>query len=143
MKRNLFYLLPLLLTLGVACSPKSDPVVIPNPTGAFTGTFKLITKKTTGTGYDTAKSNIVLTTTSSAHYAVTGDTTKHAGSKGLYIYDGNFIQFRDSTYKVGVQTKTHLAGVYQYLYDGVNFKMIAGNKNVSPDTIYRYDLLKQ
>jgi hypothetical protein len=144
MKRNLFYLLPLLLTLGVACSPKSDPIVIPTPTGTFNGQFRLLTKNSTTGKYDTLKDTIILKMNASFHFAVLADTTiKHAGSHGTFAFDSNYIQFNDSTFKASApRTKNHLVGVYQYIYDGTTFKMLRASSSTNPDTIGRYDLVK-
>jgi hypothetical protein len=143
MKRTLFYLLPILLTLGAACSPKSDPITIPTPTGTFTGKFKLLTKNTTG-GFDTAvKETITLKMTANYHFAVTGDTIKHAGSHGTFAFNDIYIQFNDSTFVASKpHLKTYLVGTYQYLYDGTNIKMVRGNSSTTPDTIGRYDLVR-
>jgi hypothetical protein len=144
MKRNLFYLLPLLLTLLAACAKNSGTsVVVSAPVGTFNGQFRLLTKNSTGK-YDTLKDSIILKMTNAYHFAVTADTTvKHAGSHGTFAFDGYYIQFNDSTFKSGVpRTKNHLVGVYQYIYDGTNFKMLRASSSTSPDTIGRYDLVK-
>ena len=146
MKRNLLYLLPLLLMmLGAACSPKSDNTPIPAPLGAYKGTFKLLVKRGTTTAYDTVKKdsllNIKLVTPN--NYAVTGDTaTIHAGSKGLFVYDGynSLIAFNDSTYKTGPQAKVHLVGTYRYAYN--NTRLQFTRANLAQDSILFYDLYK-
>jgi hypothetical protein len=121
MKRNLLFLLPLLLSLGVACTPKTDVTPVQAPYGTFTGQFgALIKKSATSAGYDTIRDSITLKMTSPAAYAVTGDTTTiHAGSKGSFAYNRYYIQFNDSTkVTTGTGTKFHLKGVYQYGYNG-------------------------
>jgi hypothetical protein len=144
MKRYLLYLLPLMLILGEACSTKNDYTPPPAPLGTFTGVFKLLVKKTTGTGYDTAKkvTNLILKISSPNRFAVTGDTaTVHAGSKGLFQYDGVYIAFLDSTYKAGPQAKIHLVGTYQYLYNNGSRLQIQ-RANSLQDSVLFYDLNK-
>lgn len=142
MKRYLLYLLPLLLICLEACSTKSDNTPIPAPLGAFTGNFKLLVKKTTGTGYDTAKrANLLINITSPNNFKVTGDTaTVHAGSKGLFQYDGYYIAFLDSTYRTGVQSKFHLVGTYRYEYTGAKFRIQRTNQ--AQDSVLFYDFNK-
>jgi hypothetical protein len=145
MKRNLLYLLPVLLALAVSCAKSSgNSVIISAPKGTFNGQFRLLTKKTNGT-YDTLKDSIILKLTTGYHFKVVADTTvKHAGSHGVFLYDGYYIQFNDSTFNAGVpRTKNHLVGVYQYIYDGTNLKMLrASSSSATPDTVGRYDLVK-
>ncbi|MDN3547487.1 hypothetical protein [Mucilaginibacter aquaedulcis] len=146
MKRNLLYLLPLLLMmLGAACSPKSDNTPIPAPLGTYKGTFKLLVKKGTTTAYDTVKKDSLLNIkiANPNTYAVTGDTaTVHAGSKGLFQYDGynSLIAFYDSTYKAGPQPKFHLVGTYRYAYNGTRLQFTRAN--ALQDSILFYDLYK-
>ncbi len=145
MKRNLLYLLPFLLAIVASCAKSSgNSVTITAPQGTFNGQFRLLTKKTNGT-YDTLKDSIVLRMGADYHFKVLADTTvKHAGSHGTFLYDGYYIRFNDSTFNAGVpRTKNHLVGVYQYIYDGTNFKMLrASSSSSAPDTIGRYDLVK-
>ena len=152
MKRNLFLVLPLLalIVLGEACSTKSDPIPAPTPPlGTFSGTGKLLVRKSGNTTYDTVKkaSPLLLTMTSSNTFKVTGDTlTIHAGSKGrfqiAYASNGTFFNFIDSTYKAGPQAKIHLAGVYQYAYDNSTGGLIIQRTNSVQDSVLRYDLKK-
>lgn len=120
MKRNLFYLLPLLLTLGVACSPKNEVTPIPQPQGNFKGTFAAIIKKSTGAGYDTIRDTTFrLTLTASSGFSVPNETPHHVASFGRFVYNGLYIQFIDSsTVASGNGAKFHLKDVYQYGYDG-------------------------
>ncbi|HEY9195883.1 MAG TPA: hypothetical protein VIM77_06445 [Mucilaginibacter sp.] len=143
MKRNLLYLLPFLIMLGMACSKKADTVIVQAPVGTFTGQFRFYTKNSTG-GYDSVKNSILLKMTADYHFKVTADTALyHAGSHGTFAFDGTYILFNDSTYTPSKpRTKNHLAGVFQYIYDGTNFKMIRATSGTTPDTIGRYDLVK-
>jgi len=145
MKRNLFLVLPLLalIVLSEACSTKSDPIPAPTPPlGTFKGTFKLWVRKSGGSGYDTVKkAAIFITLTTPNNFKITGDTsTVHAGSKGLFQFNGSLIAFLDSTYKVGPQAKFHLVNTYQYVYDGNN--LIMQRANALQDSVLRYDFLK-
>ncbi|UOE48059.1 hypothetical protein MTO98_26975 [Mucilaginibacter sp. SMC90] len=126
MKRNLFYLLPLLLTLGVACSPKSDVTPVPQPQGTFKGTFAALLKKSSGTGYDTIRdSNFVLNLTASSSFSVQAATAHHAASHGAFAYNGYYIQFKDSSaVSTGPGAKFRLNAVYQYGYDGTQFQLL-------------------
>jgi len=143
MKRNLFYLLPLLLILGEACSPKSDNIPILSPSGTFKGKFRMSVKNnSTGVVDSSVKDTaLILKLTAPYHFAVTGDTaTIHAGSKGNFGYDGNFMRFLDSTYKAGPQAKRHLVGDYQYYYNGTLLQLQRVNSSL--DTVLRYDFNK-
>ncbi|MDN5287629.1 MAG: hypothetical protein JWR38_3903 [Mucilaginibacter sp.] len=144
MKRYLLYLLPLMLLLVEACSTKNDYTAPPAPLGTFQGFFKLLVKKPTGTDYDTVKkvTNLILTISSPNNFKVTGDTaTVHAGSRGLFKYDGTYIAFWDSTYKVGPQTKIHLVNTYLYAYSG-GLRLQIQRANQAQDSILVYDLNK-
>lgn len=73
-------------------------------------------------------------------FAVGGDTTYHAASHGGYVVDGQNIAFSDitlpSTPTTVVPAKTHLNGVYQYVYTGNTMQIAA-----SSDTLaYYYSL---
>ncbi len=137
MKRNLFYLLPLLLTLGVACSPKGEVTPIPQPQGNFKGTFAALLKKSTGSGYDTIRDTTFrVTLTASSKFAVTLETPHHVASFGAFAYNGAYIQFTDSsTLSSGNGSKFHLKGVYQYGYDGTNFQLLRRNDTGTNDTV--------
>lgn len=140
--KRLFYLLPLLLILLEACSQKSDPVPVQAPLGTFKGKFYLFVRKSTG-GYDTVKRDtaLILKLSTPYNFKVTGDTaTVHAGSKGLFRYDGTYIAFNDSTYKAGVQAKIHLAGTYLYRYDGK--ALLIQRSNAVQDSIIGYGFTK-
>jgi hypothetical protein len=143
MKRNLLYLLPLLLSLGVACSPKTDITPIQAPYGTFTGKFAALIRKTSPTvGYDTIRDSITLKMSSPGIFAVTGDTTTiHAGSKGSFAYNYNYIQFNDSTkVTTGTGAKFHLKGVYVYGYNGAALTMV---RNSNTDTLVVQYVLKK
>ncbi|PWK79932.1 hypothetical protein LX99_00393 [Mucilaginibacter oryzae] len=137
MKRNLFYLLPLLLTLGVACSPKSDVTPIPQPQGNFKGVFAAVVKKTGNAGYDTIRdTNFRVALTASSRFVVQAETPHHVASFGAFAYNGIYIQFADSsTLASGNGAKFHLKGVYQYGYDGNNFQLLRRNDTGTSDTI--------
>jgi hypothetical protein len=148
MKRYLLYLLPLMLILGEACSTKSDPGPAPTfPLGSYNGTFRLLVKKSTGTGYDTVKKDAFFSVTLSQPngYIVTKATPSiHALSRGLFEFNpyALVIRFKDSTYVPGPQTTYHLAGDYQYLYNTTQLRFIRPNNATTQDSIWFYDLKK-
>ncbi|SHN00354.1 hypothetical protein [Mucilaginibacter sp. OK098] len=146
MKLKLQYLLPLLAVLATGCiggTNKNNNNVSPIPDGNYTGQFRLLHIHTNST--DTVKTNITLTLSNSAGtYKVTGDTaTVHAGSYGNYAGNSatGLITFEDKTYSSSAPfTKTHLAGTYNYVYDGTVFQMKAIG---ALDTLeLQYDLKK-
>lgn len=143
-KKTIKLMAALLLGTGImvtgCLSDKNENTPIPSPNGKFDGKFKVLRKKVTGSGYDTAyTANIRLTISPDSGYRVTGDTTKHAGSKGDFEYNYYYIGFDDNTYKT-TSTKYHLNGVYAYYYDG-NLLQIARKSDL--DTLrLQYDLKK-
>ena len=144
MKRNLLYVLPLILMmLGAACSPKSDNTPVPTPQGTFKGRFRLLVKNSSTGAIDSSVKDtaLILKLSSPYRFAVTGDTSKvHAGSKGTFGYDGYNMQFIDSTYKAGPQAKRHLVGIYQYYYNGAILQL--QRVNATGDSALRYDFNK-
>ena len=143
MKKNLLGLFVLLLVIAVAGCKKTEqqPVVLPE--GNFTGKFQRIHLNPSNNKLDTLYANLIVNLSASTGYVVLGDTINvHAGSKGTYIADPNFIQFIDNTLLpsgiIPRTGKTHLAGVYQYLYDGNSLKIGANNDTLS----YYYELKK-
>jgi len=141
MKHKLLYFLLSLMILGTACVKSVPPTPVQIPAGTFTGQFRLLYRKTGATAIDTtqlATINISLNDLTKA-YAVTGDTSVHAGSFGTYAIAPPYILFTDKTYPTtGTPTKTHLNGTYEYYYDGSTLQMLAG----SDTTNFQYDLKK-
>jgi hypothetical protein len=146
MKLKLLYILPLIAVLSSCLSNKnSNPTPVSLPSGTFTGTFTQLHYhlKATTTTVDTLRANIQLDMQLATGYKVTGDTsTVHAGSYGSYVIGStNSIQFVDKTYPAtGTPTKTHLAGVYQYYYDGSVFQLLGSN--TADSLVYQYNLKK-
>ncbi len=144
MKRRLSYLLPLLLLIvlavGCAKSPDStDTIVL--PVGTFTGQFTRIHLNPYTRKLDTIYANLTLTMAAATGYAITGDTTKHAGSHGSYVVDGVNIAFSDqtlptSTTSTAPPTKIHLNGVYSYVYTTTSMQITFSNDTL----IYTYIL---
>ena len=122
MKQKLNYLFPLviLLTLIAGCTKDtSTPVVL--PVGNFAGTFTRLHLNPLTNKVDTITAKLNISMSAATGYAVTGDTTHHAASHGSYIVDGVNIQFTDLTLPTNTSAatpaaKTHLSGVYQYVY---------------------------
>ena len=142
MKYKLLFLSAiLLLIIESGCLKHTDPVTPLIPSGTFSGKFTMLHRKTDNVPYDTVKANLVITLQTPAYtYAVTGDTSKHAGSYGTFGINSNYIKFTDKTYPAtGIPAKMHLAGVYGYIYDGSVFQIYAA----SSDTLgVLYDLKK-
>ena len=142
MKNKLLYLLPLLAVFVTGCLKRtSDIPPTPALSGTFTGQFRLLHRSTNKVPFDTTKTNLTITLTSTGNYTVTGDTSVvHAGSNGKYAASAPYINFVDKTYPIsGTPTKTHLNGIYQFYYDGSVFQMLA----YSLDTLaLQYDLKK-
>ena|ERR1700748_489177 len=139
MKYKFTYLLPLIALFAAACSNKTAPV--PIPSGTFSGVFTRLHVHAGVT--DTVRANITLTMQLATGYAVTGDTTTvHAGSHGSYVINpNNILQFTDNTLPpvvITVPVKVHLAGTYQYEYDGTNFAIF----NIQDTVAFEYALKK-
>jgi len=145
MKQKLHYLFPLLIlfTLIAGCvKDTSAPVVL--PVGNFAGTFTRVHLNPYTNKIDTitAKLNIAMSATTG--YAVTGDTTHHAASHGSYIVDGVNIQFTDLTLPTNLSaatpvTKTHLSGLYQYVYSAPSLVIQFANDTL----VLNYTLVAQ
>jgi hypothetical protein len=141
--KNYFFLCLLAMAVFVTGCVKSinqtNPAVV-IPTGNFTGKFAYIHARTSGAPMDTVISVLNLTLSTSGTYAVTGDTSRHAGSFGSFGADGTYMAFADKTYPVSkAPTKIHLSGSYLYSYDGTTLKLLA----VPSDTVsYQYQFTK-
>jgi hypothetical protein len=139
--KKLIYLLPL-LALTAGCL-KTQPDTSSNnyPLGTFTGQFTRLRKNPQTSKVDTLRANLQLVLSTTTGYAVTGDTaTVHAGSYGGFQENALNISFADVTYPTtGVPAKTHLAGIYDYAYDGVRFQITGTNGD---SIAYLYDLKK-
>ncbi|TWR27731.1 hypothetical protein FPZ42_00525 [Mucilaginibacter achroorhodeus] len=149
--KRLRYLIPVLLGVALtsSCLKGNDQPVTPNPEGAFSGEFRLISRKPGQTKIDTAKCNISLSLTqATASYSVGGDTSKiHAASKGLYGINGQGIGFADKSVPATLATtnapiingKAHLHGTYLFVYNGSVLQM----KTIIGDSLaFEYDLKK-
>jgi hypothetical protein len=146
MKKFLFFALPVFVMMVSSCVKNNDVEETPYiaPVGKFTGNFtryraRFINNKYV---YDTTRvSGLVLNLTSTT-YKTTGDTSIHAGSKGLYFYDRQLMEYRDSTVKAGTNSinlpKPHLNGVFVYNYDGTSLNFSASNDTL----LYLYQLKK-
>ncbi len=128
--KRLLYLLPLVFAFATGCIPKSNtPPSNTIPQGTFTGQFKL-THTSSKTGLkDSLTANIQLQIEPATGYTVTGDTaTVHAGSFGSYgVNQSNYTMlFVDKTFPpTGTPKKIHLAGVYDYIFNGTNLQLVA------------------
>jgi hypothetical protein len=128
MKKTLFYLPLMVLTFG--CAPKmKDAIQGIAPEGTFTGQFKLyhLNEKTGVVDTPVKANNLVLNMEAATGFKVTGDTTLHAGSYGGFVVSEstNQVQFNDKTFPTtGTPAKVHLAGIYQYQFDGTSLVMI-------------------
>ncbi|WCT13996.1 hypothetical protein [Mucilaginibacter jinjuensis] len=121
----------------------NDTTPTPVPTGTFSGEFRVVHLNPLTQKLDTTKrSNLTLTISQSTGYKVTGDTVLyHAGSYGDFALNGTYIQFIDKTVPAnatGTLPKIHLAGTYQYIYDGTNFQFQAASDTLA----YQYILKK-
>ncbi len=140
MKKNLFGLFITLLVIASGCKKTEEtPLIVPQ--GKFSGKFTRLHLDKRTNKIDTLKADMVITLSTTTGYAVLSDTTVvHAGSKGLYGVDRSFIEFSDNTIPAGplsIIGKTHLAGVYQYNYNGNNLQIGRSNDTLS----YYYNLL--
>jgi len=119
----------LLVAFGLAgCANNNSLPDTPVPvSGTFTGQFKLYhVNSAKGTSrVDSAYLNLVME--AATGYKITGDTTTvHAGSYGNYAVNSSAFQilFNDVTFSASAPpTKVHLAGIYNYHFDGVNLQL--------------------
>jgi hypothetical protein len=135
MKLKQLFFLPLALMLCAGClKDTTSNVTVTPPIGSYSGTFIRLHKNAQGV-VDTVKGNINLTLDPSTGFTLTGDTSKHAASKGTYNYDSSNILFTD---KSAPSTKIHLNGYYVY---GANSTQLQIQQ--STDTLgVLYDLKK-
>ncbi len=126
---NSILIIALVLISGCAGKSTIAPTTNNAPIGTFTGQFTYLHVSSQTHKKDSLKANIVLNLNQSTGFSVTGDTTiVHAGSHGGYVINNTFtnIYFLDETYpKTGTPSKTHLNGVYNYIYDGTNLQLAA------------------
>ena len=139
MKKNLLGLLVILLVTLAGCSKEEEtPVVIPQ--GTFSGSFTRLHYSKVTNKMDTLKANLVIKFSTTTGYAVLSDTSVvHAGSKGGYTVDQLYINFGDNTIPAGpipTTGKVHLAGFYEYNYQGTSLKFGRANDTLG----YYYDL---
>ena len=143
MKYTLLCLFAFSLLLETSCqkilqAPPQPPLI-----GVFSGQFLFVHRRLTVLPYDTVKANVVLTLqgTPSNTFAVTGDTTQHAGSHGSFTLFSGVIFFNDVTYpQNGTKpAKLHLSGSYEYYYDGTNLQMLGASADTA---VFEYVLKK-
>lgn len=143
MKKRLFYILLSICAVVTGCI-KDDGDATPaiQPAGKFTGQFIRIHTNQRSLAKDTVRVNVQLELVNNT-FKITGDTTKHAGSKGVFNYNQSYIQWIDETVPAGMNSinlpKYHLNGTYNYLYSGSTFKFEAYNDTL----LYHYDLKRQ
>ena len=142
--RKLLYFFPFALLALSSClsTPDVTPTItVGSPSGNFTGTFRRVHRNTLTNKYDTLKANLMLSLSTTAGYAVTGDTTSlHAGSKGQWGVSSNYLSFIDYTLQgTGTPKKIHLNGNYTYGYDG---KLLQFYATFADTLAYQYDFTK-
>jgi hypothetical protein len=142
MKRNLVYLLPLLITCFAGCSkdPKTVNYQITPPVGNFSGTFQRWHLSHATGKTDTVTANLYLHLDAAGTFTVTGDTaTVHAGSFGTYgLGVGDDLVFKDKTLPpTGTPAKVHLSGSYVNSYSSGNLVL---QKTIGDSLFYQYNL---
>lgn len=129
-----------ILVTGCFKDKKNPP--LPAPNGKFDGEFRALRLRSAASGYDydtVIRDSIRLTISPDSGFRVTGDTTRHAGSHGSFVYDYLYIRFNDETYS-SASPKFHLNNLYAYYYNGTIFQIARGNIG---DTLrLQYDLKK-
>lgn len=129
--------------LSTGCLKNNDNNVTPlaDLTGTFRGSFYKLKKKSTGTGFDTAKKiPVTLRLKADSGYTLRTDSTQvHKNSNGNFAYDYSAIRFTDKTY-TDTSKSNHLVGIYAYYYNGTILQVARGSQ---PDTTrWIYDLRK-
>ncbi|MFD1257603.1 hypothetical protein ACFQ3S_12415 [Mucilaginibacter terrae] len=143
-RRLLYFLLGIAAALSGCIKGNDDATPVIQPQGKFTGQYYRVHRNNTTQVKDTIKANLTLDLTSNT-FTITGDTSKHAGSKGTFNYNQSYIEWIDSTVPVGTNSldlpKYHLHGLYQYVYNGSSLEFAASTYPI--DTlIYIYKLKK-
>ncbi len=136
MKRLLINFSPLIIMLIAGCLKPSDTPTTYAPIGTFAGQFTRIHYSNAKKSYDTVKANLMLVMDLNTGYAISGDTTYHAASRGNFYIANNSITFLDLN--TSNPSKIHLFGTYAYTYDNVNLQIQA-----SSDTLKYLYVLKQ
>jgi hypothetical protein len=142
MKKQLIYLLLVTAALATGCLKDDNAnISIPEPQGNFSGKFIRAHINPRTLARDTVRLNIQMELTGNT-FKITGDTSVHAGSKGTFQYNQSLIQWTDTTVPAGTTSvnlpKYHLNGIYQYNYNGTDFKFAASNDTLT----YYYELKK-
>lgn len=148
MKKKIIYwvlLLPVLLT-GCAKTyndPETDPSKMGYPLGTFSGKFMRIHRNPMSLKYDTTDAMLKLVLSTNTGFAVSGDTSKHAGSYGSFSEDYANMIFSDITSPTNYTAKkTHLSGYYTYTYDGSYLVIVNGVKSDTLSCIYHFTKMK-
>jgi hypothetical protein len=140
--KRLFYGILGIATILTGCIKGTDDAMpLAQPQGKFAGQFYRVHRNNTTQKRDTVKVSLELELTNDT-FKITGDTSKHAGSKGTFNYNQSYIEWLDSTVPVGTNSlnlpKYHLHGLYQYVYDNVRLEFAASTYPVDTLTyIYR------
>jgi hypothetical protein len=138
MKRAFICFLPFILMLAGGCLKKSDNANFVVPLGNFNGIFTRIHYNATKKTSDTIKAGLSLVIDINTGYAISGDTTYHAGSYGDFAAAATVITFYDHTLNYSLN-KTHLEGDYTYTYDGSTLQM----QQTKADTLKYLYVFKQ
>jgi hypothetical protein len=139
MKHKLLYLFLLSVIIATGCVKSVNPPAPIVPSGTFTGVFKRYHRHIDTAKYDSLIVNLTVKfKTPSFTFAVTGDTTLHAGSHGAFDLSSQYMLFGDSTVSTN-STKYHLSGAYLYSFDGTNLAFYA----TSGDTLLNGYALKK
>ena len=139
--KKLFYLLPLLIFIGGCVKTKIDQPAPLVPYGTFTGKFTRTYVPTGTNSKATATANIQLVMATTGFTLTSDADAVHANSLGEFLGNESTIEFTDSTYPTSTPPaapKSFLHGVYNYAYDGYNFRIT----RQSGDDIYDYQLTK-
>jgi hypothetical protein len=130
MKHTLLYFSFMLVIVATGClktTQTNQPV--PTPSGTFSGQYIRYHRHLSIGAWDTVKTDLTVKFSTDNTYAVTGATTSiHADSHGTFTMNPPYIGFTDQTYFPSDTSKVaHLAGYYNYGYDGTNLTIYASS----------------
>ncbi|MFD0748782.1 hypothetical protein ACFQZS_01425 [Mucilaginibacter calamicampi] len=141
MMKKLICLLPLLIFIAGCVKTNIDQPEPLVPYGTFAGKFTRTYIDPATSAKTTVTANIQLVMSDTGFILTSDADAVHANGMGDYLGNETTIEFKDSNNPTTgpPPTKSYLNGVFNYAYDGYNFRIF----KVSGDDTYDYLFTKK